>query len=452
MANLPPPAVRQERGRLARERLVRNGFTPEFWDSLGHVHLTRQALDEVGRRYRKQRWDQRHDWLAQLRQGDEAQSVANGISLNRFAMRNGPDMAVAMEHEKVDNAVAELDPTVPALPRFPTGSSHFLQHMRENNIFPYDQAGAGGNQEPLPEDLGYINGVLAQDFNGQSENDSIFQWHEDRVRDFQVSMVTQGGDIGAGDAEHTRKFFGPIMTEFDKLNADIVQKEFLPQYRITTSVTNRTIRGPIPDLVDGSHISELHPLAEANRVLLDHICTDNSDDDDGSNLILPTFIFDEGPYNGQTAFAGAFGARAAHAMACLQSKLMNARLQGDLSLQELTRTDITQPSHRETITNSAVLWQGRLVLYAHWMQLDDGGEHQYRMTRVGNYAMRASIPEFRAGAKAFANWRRDSWQERNNLIDNLNAEYWYRGYGTAWEPNDPPIHPPPDDPPPPRPQ
>lgn len=450
MANLPPPAERVQRGKVARARLVRNSFTPDFWNNLGRVHITEESLEEVSRRDKTQRWQERHDWIDQLREGDEAQAVAGGISLSRFAMRNGPDMAVAMEHEWRSNA-AEGPPavTVPAYPRFPAGSRHFLQHMQEHNIEPIVPQQHDLNQEPPPRprpaDINELVLELTLNFNAPTGPNPLWSWDNNAIREFQAMMAPEGNVlVPAGNEVHRDSFFGRIMTEFDKMNAEIPHKEFLLSYRQAHHITNRTLRGPIPDLVDGARLNELHPVARANRLLCRYIRVDGTNEPGANDLILPTFVFDEGPVALQSCYEGAFGARACQALRRLYSKLHVARTQNnDLSLQELTQADMAQPIMPETLSHGATIWQGVLKLFSWHMELDDGGDQTIWMTQLGNYHMFNTIEHFRAGALAFANLRQSAMEDRNNLIRRLNLEYYYRGYGTVDAPHVPPVHPPP---------
>jgi hypothetical protein len=288
-------------------------------------------------------------------------------------------------------------------------------------------------------------GTLPMDFNAPTVPNPLWSWDDDAIREFQAMMAPDGGAIvPARDATHRNNFFGHIMTEFDNMNPGIPHKEFLLPYRQAHYITNRTLRGPIPDLVDGARLNELHPLARANGLLCRYIRVDGANEPDANDLILPTFVLDEGPFAQQSCYEGAFGARACQALLRLCTKLHVARTQNnDLSPQELTQADMAQPIVGSSLSHGATIWQGQLKLFSWHVEMDDEGEQKIWMTQLGNHHMFNTVEQFRAGALAFANLRQIAMEDRDDLVRRLNLEYYYRGYGTVDAPHIPPVHPPP---------
>lgn len=428
--------IRIGAARAAREEMNQPRFIDSFWDELSYVEVTAQSLAELDRRNNIRKNEDLALGIEPEEYTDAMELIDSGVSIERFARHGGPDMILAVQQHASQN----LPPPIPGYvnrvwPRFQEANLHFKQHLNDHRVHPFSP---GDGPVPAPSDMAnlvqLVNGYPIQQ---NAPLNPAYEWQDGMVVNFQAFMAPRF-DLFVNprdDPDHLNRFFGQIMPVLDHPNLDL-PKEILIRYSHVMRLTSRSVRAPVPDFVDGALRTDLHPRALQDHRLRALISVDGAARQRETELILPNFIFDEGPHSQHACYAGAFGARAIHAMECQRARLQAARSEGeDISSQPITTADIEVPSNTLAAAFSATLWQGVLCLYAHHVEEGEGagaGLHVY-MNRIGRYNMwNMYDPEgFRVGARAFANLRSFAQMVRDGAIDALNYEYEELGYGTV---------------------
>lgn len=417
--------------------MSRPKFTAEFWDRLSFVEVTEESLAELDRRSKWRRREAPNDDAGNANL-EEASAIRGGRDVNKFAMHGGPNMVLALE--QWERSRPQQSPRPPhnrwAHPRFPEGNFHFAQHLLDHRLHL-----EGSSDGPLPEDFERVRVMIRGPLLEETRRDylSAYNWPNTLVTPYQEYMAPRGGQFvrPRNDPDHLNRFFGSILPIMDYPNQEI-DKKILTQYKDVRHATSRTVHLPCPDFVDGSIREKLHPKAFRDAALRQLISVDGSLEQEEGSLILPNFVFDEGPSSHHACYAAAFGARAMHAIKSQAVKLTEGRLRGlDLTETPLTPADLRATFNRKVLSFSAVMWQGVLTLYTHHMENEEGKVHLY-MTRIGSYEMgNTDRPwEFRNGARAFSNMRSLAKMKRDSSIHGLNEEYLFQGHVPAVDASD----------------
>ncbi len=425
-AALPPflynedDIARQDRARHSRQRMEEPRRYPTlFWDGLSHVQITSYSLAELDRRNEIQ-WSE-----APLDIDEQEQHNPNELpriwelpasdrDLRLFTRHGGPDMTrIAATADAFDTNMVLEEWVYKAHPRFKRQNVHLGQHLEDHGI----HLVYFGNE---PSNMEEVRDVLRQP-PPPNQVHAAYNLSDAVISTYQAFLGPVSEDA------HRDFFFGSLSTVLHYPNPEI-EVEVLVEYRNLEPITDFTLGGPSPDFVDGNHFRDLPDMMLEEDYLRRLICID-SELGEGSQLILPNFILDEGLPHQHTCLAGAYGARAMHAIKCMIRKVdreidaVEACLRAYLPVpphEKLVEADLNPFDDQTALAFSALLWKGSLRLFAHHVAGGEGGKLEVSMTLLREYDLRNPHPEaFRRGMIAYTNLRVYAQTLRDNVIDEL---------------------------------
>lgn len=279
-----------------------------------------------------------------------------------------------------------------------------------------------------------------------SEYDKDFEQHmvdHNVYTDNLKSTPKSGTDLRPLSGERTRRSLSPSLFSDDAFEAfkrvhkevksdEDVIREIIPVicgdaniansgevlFDNLYSITNWTTADPKPDFYDGAYPEDIDPAVENTLDGLIIPCIS----DDGLHPVAPNlFLEAKGPQEDadvakrQACLAGAYGARAMHA------------------LQNYGKEEPQYDG--KAYAYSSTYHAGTLKLYAHHVTAPttEGGRPEYHMTHMSTYVMTDSREEFVRGATAFRNARDLAKRRRDDLIQGANRIALEENMAAAYE-------------------
>ncbi|KAH6618360.1 hypothetical protein B0J18DRAFT_371554 [Chaetomium sp. MPI-SDFR-AT-0129] len=372
-------------------------FSPEFWDNLSKVPLTRRALRELNRRN------------SSSHGRDPATSVADITNRARLARQGGPDLRHLRGCPEPHGASCTTAPsrwpsrqTIKSTESQAAGHSSsskstsvydaaFEQHMIDNGIYPENYDHPNGRMTPEPDNLEQ----LRAEFSAPRASLSPSQFPDSAFRDFRKKDRAVSGSTVKDNVI-------PIIAG----NADIPNEGGLCFSNIESMTEETTVRA-VPDFFDGARAGSIHGRIRNAGVdgNLNHLIIPTNH---ASAPVAPNFFFETNVAGGgvdvalqQTVHDGAIGTRAMHA---------------------LQNYSIKRPTFDgNAYTYSSTYLYGHLKLFAHHSTATPDGLPEYHMTQVGAYSLTGNRDAFVEGATAFRNARDVAQRHRDSFIQTANT-------------------------------
>lgn len=273
----------------------------------------------------------------------------------------------------------------------------FEQHLVDHNIYPALHDFSDNRSAPKPGNLDEIRQTLAR--KRPSLSPSLFT--DSAFEDFQrkdARIVSEGKVMSN---------ILPIIVG----NADIPNEENL-RFTNLDSITEEVTVNPQPDFFDGARPEDLHKevRSKLNKTIVPTKHT--------KAPVAPNFFIEaKAPSKGvdvalrQALHDGAYGARAMH------------------SLQNYDQVEPVYDGN--AYTYSSTYHAGQLKLYTHHVTAPttQGGQPEYHMAQLNAYAMTGTLDTCVAGIGAFRNSRDDAEKHRNQFIKEANARARRSGQG-----------------------
>ncbi|KAH8646529.1 hypothetical protein BGZ61DRAFT_550181 [Ilyonectria robusta] len=354
---------------MARRQNQRDNFPPEFWDSLSKVWLTPRALREH---------DRQNNTSSLRFTAPEVYSTAPEVysaDLARFARYSGPDLYHIYGHPE------------------PRSSPHTLTSSTSS-----ESTRTRSTTTTTVSSEGRRSSVYDKDFEQHIIDHNIYT---NNLK----STPKSGTDLRSPSGERTRRSLSPsrfsdgAFEAFQKVHDEVkseedVMREIIPVisgdaniansgnvvFNNLDSITDGTSVNAKPDFYDGAYPEDIDPAAKAP-----------SKDADVAKR--------------QACLAGAYGARAMHA------------------LQNYGQEEPQYDGNAYAYSSTYHAGTGTLKLYAHHVTAPttEGGRPEYHMTHMRTFGMIDSREAFVQGVTAFRNTRDLAKRRRDKLIQAANA-------------------------------
>ncbi|KAK8106991.1 uncharacterized protein PG998_009004 [Apiospora kogelbergensis] len=392
---------------------------PSFWDDLPELYLERSALRELDRRNQEQieRIESRKGpvtrcaaALERLTPADEYLQDPDVLAaVKRFARVGGPDLTdlrgyyITEEASLPRRQTADMDDPLRSESSARTKSTgpynrHFLEHLKNNSIYPPLHRFHDGTKVPKPFNIGKIQTTLQERRGSVSSVTPGFT--DDDFDDFCYWQETARTEV---------MVFSDLKSYLDKDKENDKTTDAEIFFFNLDPITNGQITAAKPDYFCYSEKSEIDgPIVKAI-----------------GNLILPSrrysyalpnfFIEAKGPQGNaavakrQAQYDGALGARAMH------------------SLRTYLQPGSDPVYDRKAYTITVTFASGILNFYTtHIDGLDYTKNHDeprpcYVMTKVAGFQMDIDAEQFRRGITAFRNAKRWAERQRKEAIKLANS-------------------------------